>query len=157
MAQLDPAIPTPLTCGIVPATTPVCLRTAEPGLEDVEKSLPAPSTAWTRRSGTQSMLRVPLVASTGRPGYWLELLVALVVAVAQRRLGPSSSARTSTVERALPLLMSGCGSAGTPRRCRTGARPAVRAEAGPGWGGTACRRPARRARRTGGTRPPARR
>jgi len=36
------------------------------------------------------MLRVPLVASTGRPGYWLELLVALVVAVAQRRLGPSS-------------------------------------------------------------------
>jgi superfamily II DNA or RNA helicase len=31
MAQLDPAIPTPLTCGIVPATTPVCLRTAEPG------------------------------------------------------------------------------------------------------------------------------
>src|SRR5215218_7501598 len=68
------------------------------GLEDVEKSLPAPSTARTRRSGTQSMLRVPLVASTGRPGYWLELLVALVVAVAQRRLGPSSSARTSTVE-----------------------------------------------------------
>ena len=43
------------------------------GLEDVEKSLPARSTAWTRRSGTQSMLRVPLVASTGRPGYWLEL------------------------------------------------------------------------------------
>ena len=25
------------------------------------------------------MLRVPLVASTGRPGYWLELLVVLVV------------------------------------------------------------------------------
>ena len=48
------------------------------------------------------MLRVPLVASTGRPGYWLELLVALVVAVAQRRLAPSSSASTSTVERALP-------------------------------------------------------
>jgi hypothetical protein len=50
------------------------------------------------------MLRVPLVASTGRPGYWLELLVALVVvAVAQRRLGPSSSATTSTTERALPF------------------------------------------------------
>src|SRR5829696_5640877 len=55
------------------------------------------------------------------------------------------------------LLMSGCGSADTPRRCRTGARPAVRAGAGPGWAGSACRRPARRARRTGGTRPPARR
>jgi hypothetical protein len=54
-------------------------------------------------------------------------------------------------------VMSGCGSAGTPRRCRTGARPAVRAEAGPGRGGTACPRPTRRARRTGGTRPPARR
>ena len=38
-----------------------------------------------------------------RPGHWLELLVALVVvAVAQRRLGPSSSATTSTTERALP-------------------------------------------------------
>ena len=47
--------------------------------------------------------RVPPIASTGRPGYWLELLVALVVvAVAQRRLGPSSSATTSTTERALP-------------------------------------------------------
>jgi hypothetical protein len=49
------------------------------------------------------MLGVPLVASPGRAGYWLELLVALVVvAVAQRRLGPSSSATTSTVDRALP-------------------------------------------------------
>ena len=32
------------------------------------------------------MLRVPLVASTGRAGYWLERLVALVVvAVAHRK------------------------------------------------------------------------
>src|SRR5215216_3828632 len=38
----------------------------------------------------------------GGAGYWLELLVVLVVAVAQRRLGPSSSATTSTVDRALP-------------------------------------------------------
>jgi integrase len=37
----------------------------------------------------------------GRAGYWLrEVLV--VVAAAQRRLGPSSSAMTSTVDRALP-------------------------------------------------------
>src|SRR5215218_3449703 len=47
--------------------------------------------------------RVPPIASTGRPGYWLELLVALVVvAVAQRRLGPSSSATTSTTDREVP-------------------------------------------------------
>jgi hypothetical protein len=35
-------------------------------------------------------------------GYWLWFLVVLVVAVAQRRLGPGSSAMTSTTERALP-------------------------------------------------------
>jgi hypothetical protein len=35
------------------------------------------------------MLRVPLVASTGRAGYWLERLVALVVvAVAHRKAWP---------------------------------------------------------------------
>ena len=97
------------SCRRSPVPTPTCpcwrWRSGSPkaarraGLEDVEKSLRAPSTAWTRRSGTQSMLRVPLVASTGRTGYSLELLVALVVAVTQRRLGPSSSARTSTVSR----------------------------------------------------------
>jgi hypothetical protein len=37
-----------------------------------------------------------------RPGYRSWFLVALVVAVAQRRLGPSSSATTSTTWRALP-------------------------------------------------------
>jgi hypothetical protein len=43
------------------------------------------------------MLRVPLVASTGRPGYRFRLLAVLViVAVAHRRLGPSPSATTST-------------------------------------------------------------
>jgi hypothetical protein len=37
----------------------------------------------------------------GRASYWLGLLVALVVvAVAHRRLGPGSSARTSTTDRA---------------------------------------------------------
>jgi hypothetical protein len=68
----------------------------------------------------------------------------------ERRRRPTSGRRRR-------LLMSGCGSAGTPRRCPTGAHPAVRAEAGPCWGGRACPRPPRRARRTGGTRPPARR
>jgi hypothetical protein len=39
----------------------------------------------------------------GRAGYWLVLRVALVVvAVAPRSLGPTSSAVTSTVDRALP-------------------------------------------------------
>jgi hypothetical protein len=43
----------------------------------------------------------------GRAGYWLELLVVLVVmAVAHRRLAPSSSASTSTVDRALPSMAS---------------------------------------------------
>jgi hypothetical protein len=37
----------------------------------------------------------------GRAGYWL-LVVLVVVAVAHRKLGPSSSATTSTVDRALP-------------------------------------------------------
>jgi hypothetical protein len=45
----------------------------------------------------------PLRRIASRPGYWLEFLVALaVVAVAQRRLGPSSSVTTSTTDRALP-------------------------------------------------------
>jgi hypothetical protein len=48
------------------------------------------------------MLGVPLVALTGRLGYWPECLVALVViAVADRKLGPSSSAGTSTIYGAL--------------------------------------------------------
>jgi hypothetical protein len=61
------------------------------GLEGVEKSLPAPSTARTRRSGSQSMLRR---ASRPHRHRWsslatVELLVVLVmVAVAHRRLGP---------------------------------------------------------------------
>jgi hypothetical protein len=48
------------------------------------------------------MLRVPLVASTDRAGYWSWLRVVLVVvAVAHRRLGPNSSATTSTTDRTL--------------------------------------------------------
>jgi hypothetical protein len=49
------------------------------------------------------MLLLPTSRPARRVGYWLWLRVVLVVvAVAQRRLGPSSSATTSTVERALP-------------------------------------------------------
>jgi hypothetical protein len=47
------------------------------------------------------MLRVPPRRIGGRAGYRSWLLVVLV-AVAHRRLGPSSSARTSTMDRALP-------------------------------------------------------
>jgi hypothetical protein len=47
---------------------------------------------------------VPHRRIAGRAGYWLWLLVVLVVAVAQRRLAPSSSATTSTVDRALVLV-----------------------------------------------------
>jgi hypothetical protein len=48
------------------------------------------------------MLRVPPVVSLGRPGDWLEHLVVLVlvpvvIAVAHRRPGPSSSARPGLV------------------------------------------------------------
>jgi hypothetical protein len=46
-----------------------------------------------------SATRIPLPRRTGRPGWWSWLLVVLVIAVAYRRLGPSSSARTSTVDR----------------------------------------------------------
>src|SRR5215218_10133125 len=45
----------------------------------------------------------PASRIAGRAGYWSWLLVALaVVAVAHRRLGPSLSTTTSTVDRALP-------------------------------------------------------
>src|SRR5829696_1814010 len=53
-------------------------------------------------TGCEHATCVPPRRIAGRAGYWLWLLVALVVvAVAHRRLGPSSSATTSTVERAL--------------------------------------------------------
>jgi hypothetical protein len=56
------------------------------------------------RSGTLACCssRVPPDRMAGRPRYWSWLLVLVVVAVAHRRLGPSSSATTSTVDRALP-------------------------------------------------------
>ena len=48
------------------------------------------------------MLLLPTSRPARRVGYWLWLRVVLVVvAVAQRRLGPSSSATTSTIDRAL--------------------------------------------------------
>jgi hypothetical protein len=80
------------------------------GLEGVEKSLPAPlnSTDTTE----QNAMRCIPPRRIGRAGYWLRV-VLVVVAVAQRRLGPSSSATTSTTERALPSLVislvSSCG------------------------------------------------
>jgi hypothetical protein len=46
------------------------------------------------------MLGVPPRLIAGRAGYWLRV-VLVVVAVAHRRLGPSSSATTSTTERVL--------------------------------------------------------
>ena len=59
-----------------------------------------------RRSGTLaccSSTRVPLPHYARPAGYCSGLRVALVVvAVAHRRLGPSSSATTSTADRALP-------------------------------------------------------
>jgi hypothetical protein len=77
------------------------------GLEGVEKSLPAPSNSMDTTERDVGMLlfptRVPHRRIAGRAGYWSWLRVVLVVvAVAQRRLAPSSSASTSTVERALP-------------------------------------------------------
>ena len=74
------------------------------GLEGVEKSLPAPATARTRQSGTPACFaHVPHRRIANRAGYrsW-PFVVLVVVAVAQRRLAPSSSATTSTTDRALP-------------------------------------------------------
>jgi hypothetical protein len=89
------------------------------GLEGVEKSLPAPSIARTRRSGTPALLLlricVPYCCIAGRAGYWPWLRVVLViVAVAHRRLGPSSSASTSTRERALPSPPGAASGPGSP-------------------------------------------
>jgi hypothetical protein len=88
-----------------------------------------------RRSGTQSMLRrVAHCRMAGRAGDWSWLLVVLVVvAVAQRRLGPSSSAMTSTTDRGAAVLS-------RPARC--GSDPEPR----PGCPSTATRRHARPAR-----------
>jgi ssDNA-binding Zn-finger/Zn-ribbon topoisomerase 1 len=70
-----------------------------------------PPGSWPNCSGNQAQSRVseadPALACSylvsRRVGYRSELRVALVVvAVAHRRLGPSSSATTSTTERALP-------------------------------------------------------
>jgi hypothetical protein len=59
-----------------------------------------PARRWLRRNRRS---RAYLTATSSGGSYWLSLLAILaVVAVAQRRLGPSSSATTSTTERALP-------------------------------------------------------
>jgi hypothetical protein len=64
----------------------------------------ASKSARTRSSGTLACFASrPARRLADRPGYWSWLRVALVVvAVAQRRLGPNSSATTSTTDRALP-------------------------------------------------------
>ncbi|HEV8163044.1 MAG TPA: hypothetical protein VGR74_01090, partial [Actinomycetota bacterium] len=49
-----------------------------------------------RPTERDAMLHVP-PRRIGRAGYWLRV-VLVVVAVAQRRLGPSSSATTSTAD-----------------------------------------------------------
>ena len=74
-------------------------------LEFVEKLLTTNLTSTDTTERNVGMLLDPRPARrmAGRAGYWSWLLVALVVvAVAHRRLGPSSSATTSTVDRALP-------------------------------------------------------
>jgi hypothetical protein len=58
------------------------------------------------------MPRVP-PRRIGRVGYWLRVVL---VVVAHRRLGPNSSATTSTVERAVP-------SSAVQARCWSGTRP----------------------------------
>jgi hypothetical protein len=78
------------------------------GLEGVEKRLPAPSTAWTRRSGT-------LACFAPTPSYrWSSRLLVLAARGPGRgsrrppQAWPSSSAITSTVDRRCRLRWSGC-------------------------------------------------
>jgi hypothetical protein len=71
------------------------------------------------------MLRVP-PRRIGRAGYRSELRVVLVVvAVAQRRLGPSSSASTSTVARPPAPRPTGCWPASSARRWRRTTSPST--------------------------------
>src|SRR5215216_1090542 len=73
------------------------------GLEVVEKVLTDSMVALLDGTEREHATPRPARRNAGRAGYWLWLRVALiVVAVAQRRLGPSSSAMTSTVDRTLP-------------------------------------------------------
>jgi hypothetical protein len=105
--------------GRLPQARRDCVRSSSGHFQLVERTVSAnnvvrlvphdpPTTArWTKRdhgrNGKLAHRCFPLRRIASRPGYWLEFLVALaVVAVAQRRLGPSSSASTSTVDRALP-------------------------------------------------------
>jgi hypothetical protein len=86
------------------------------GLEVVEKLLTTNLTSTDTTERNASMLRpCPAHRIAGRAGYWSWLRVVLViVAVAQRRLGPSSSASTSTRERALPSPPGAAGGPGSP-------------------------------------------
>jgi hypothetical protein len=105
--------------GRLPQARRDCVRSLSGHFQLVERTVSAnnvvrlvphdpPTTVrWTKRdhgrNGKLAHRCFPLRRIASRPGYWLEFLVALaVVAVAQRRLGPSSSASTSTVDRALP-------------------------------------------------------
>jgi hypothetical protein len=86
--------------GAVSPSLPLVCRPPAGGLEGVER-VSAPSTARTRRSGTPACF-----ASSGTVASlasWLLLPAAgRRPGVAQRRLGPNSSATTATVDRALP-------------------------------------------------------
>jgi hypothetical protein len=59
------------------------------GLEFVEKLLTTNLSGTDTTARIAGMLRVPLVASLSRPGYWLELFVVLVVAAVYGKLSPS--------------------------------------------------------------------
>jgi hypothetical protein len=73
------------------------------GLEFVEKLLTDSMVALLDGAERERAYPASRSSHRGRAGYWFVLRVALVVvAVAYRRLGPSSSAVTSTVDRALP-------------------------------------------------------
>ena len=113
-----------------------CSAARRAPLAIVEKPPTRHSTDRQRRSGTPacccSFTRVPHRRVAGRAGYRISLLVALVVVAADRRLGPSSSATTSTTERALPssavharcwsrpTTTTGCPSRGTRPHARPG-------------------------------------
>ena len=116
----------PRTSTLPSAGRPPQAAVRRAGLEGVEKSLPAPSAARTRRSGMPacSCTCVPLPRCAGRAGYrsWLRVVL---VAVARRRLGLSSSATTSTCAWRLPTFH--------PKRGMTGGLPVAHVGGAQKW------------------------
>jgi hypothetical protein len=100
-----------LITGVPPPAYDACRREdgrrrrppAGPALKFVEKLLPTRLTSTDTTERNAGMLRVPLVASPGRPGYWLELLVVLVVVlcVSQARLGTAMAWQDAVRQRRL--------------------------------------------------------